>query len=546
MNREGTMTRSRVRGGAAAAALLLALTGCGKIDNQQQPSGGGNGVDDRAVKSGGTLRIALDGEPDKLDPTLARTLVGRNVFASICEKLFDVNEKLEVVPQLAAAMPNVSADGRTVTIKLRTGLRFSDGTTLDAAAVKTSLDRHRTLDGSQRKSELANVKDVTVTDPATVTLGLTQPFAPLAAVLADRAGMIMSPAVLTAKGADFGTAPSCVGPFKFATRVAQDRIEVVKDPNYYDAAKVKLDKVIYKTIPDASTRFNNLRSGDIDVAFNVSPINVDELKGMSNLRLISTESLGYQGITVNIGNVSGVGKAPGTLAAPYTGPFATEAKVRRAFMLTIDRDSLNRTVFRGQYAPACGPISPTSQLSSDAAQACPKHDAAEAKKLLSEAGVATPVKVSLIVVNDPDNRRIGEAVKSMAAEGGFDVQLEPTEFASSLDLTDAGKYQLYRIGWSGRVDADGNITPFVQTKGSQNVAGYSDAEIDQWLNDARSTQDLGKRKELYGKVVGKLQQDAPLIYLYRQKNLTGVTSKAGQVKEFGDGLLRVTTAGFVE
>jgi peptide/nickel transport system substrate-binding protein len=134
----------------------------------------------------------------------------------------------------------------------------------------------------------------------------------------------------------------------------------------------------------------------------------------------------------------------------------------------------------------------------------------------------------------------------MAAEGGFDVQLEPTEFASSLDLTDAGKYQLYRIGWSGRVDADGNITPFVQTKGSQNVAGYSDSEIDQWLTEARSTQDLGKRKELYGKVVGKLQQDAPLIYLYRQKNLTGVTSKAGQVKEFGDGIIRVSTAGFVE
>src|SRR5919198_3410808 len=106
------MTRSRVRAGAAAAALLLALTGCAKIDsNQQPPSGGGNGVDDKAVKSGGTLRIALDGEPDKLDPTLARTLVGRNVFAAICEKLFDVNEKLEVVPQLAAAMPDVSSDG---------------------------------------------------------------------------------------------------------------------------------------------------------------------------------------------------------------------------------------------------------------------------------------------------------------------------------------------------------------------------------------------------------------------------------------------------
>jgi peptide/nickel transport system substrate-binding protein len=543
------MAWSRARFGArlfaGATVISLVLTGCAKIDSGGSAPQQGGGQDNRAVKAGGTMRIALDGEPDKLDPTLARTLVGRNVFASICEKLYDVNEKLEIVPQLAAAAPQVSSDGMTVTIKLRTGLKFADGTVLDAAAVKTSLDRHRTLDGSQRKSELAPVKDVTVTDPATVEIHLSQAFAPLPAVLADRAGMIMSPAALTAKGADFGSAPVCVGPFKFATRVAQDRIEVVKDPNYYDAAKVKLDKVIYKIIADASTRFNNLRSGDIDVLFNVSPINVEELKGIPNLRLVRSEGLGYQGITVNLGNISGVGKAPGTLGAPFAGPFATEAKVRKAFMLSLDREALNRTVFRGVYSPACGPISPASPLSSDAAQACPKHDAAEAKKLLGEAGVQTPAKVSLIIGNTPDGRRIGEAVKSMATEGGFDVQLEPTEFASSLDLTDAGKFQIFQIGWSGRVDPDGNITPFVQTKGSQNIAGYSNPDIDKWLNDARAAQDIGKRKDLYGKVVAKLQEDAPLIYLWRQPNLLGVTDKVGQVQMFGDGLVRFGTAGFV-
>jgi peptide/nickel transport system substrate-binding protein len=203
-------------------------------------------------------------------------------------------------------------------------------------------------------------------------------------------------------------------------------------------------------------------------------------------------------------------------------------------------------VFRGQYTAACGPIGPASPLSSDAAQACPKHDPAEAKRLLSEAGVATPVKVTLIVGNDPDNRRIGEAIKSMTTDGGFDVQLEPVEFASSLDLTDAGKYQLFRIGWSGRIDPDGNLTPFVQTKGSQNISGYSNQEVDGWLNEARAEQDADKRKELYGKVVAKLQEDAPLIYLYRQKNLTGVSSKVGQVREYGDGIVRFGTAGFVE
>src|SRR5262249_11654032 len=152
---------------------------------------------------------------DKLDPTLARTLVGRNVFASLCEKLYDINEKLELVPQLAAALPEVSPDGKTVTIKIRTGLKFADGTVMDAAAVKTSLHRDRTLQGSARKSELGPLTDVTVVDPATVALHLSAPFSPLTAVLADRAGMIMSPQQLAAKGADFGTAPVCIGAFKF-------------------------------------------------------------------------------------------------------------------------------------------------------------------------------------------------------------------------------------------------------------------------------------------------------------------------------------------
>jgi peptide/nickel transport system substrate-binding protein len=532
---------------AATFAISLTLTGCAKIDDgggqqQQQPTG----PDSRPVKAGGTLRVALDAEPDKLDPSLSRTLVGRDVLNHMCESLYDANEKLEIVPRLAAAMPEVSGDGTTVKIKIRTGLKFADGTTMDAAAVKTSLDRHRTLAASARKSELGPITDVTVDDPATVTIHLAQPYAPLTAQLAERGGSIMSPAVLAAKGDDFASAPVCIGAFKFATRVAQDRIELVKDPAYYDAGKVKLDKLVFKTIPDATARLNNLRSGDIDMMIAVSPINVEELKGISSLRLIATDSIGYQGITINLANSAGVGKDPGQLAAPYAGPLASDPRVRRALQLSIDREALNRVVFRGIYTPACGPISPASPLSSDAAQACPKRDPAEAKRLLGEAGLTTPVKVSLIVINNADGKRIGEAIKSMVAEGGFDIQLEPTEFASALDLVDAGKFQMFRIGWSGQVDADGNVAQFFQTKGSQNTSGYSNPEVDGWLIEARSTQDTAKRKELYGKVIGKVREDVPIIYLYRSKNLIAVSNKVGQVRMYNDYILRLQNAGFVE
>lgn len=124
------------------------------------------------------------------------------------------------------------------------------------------------------------------------------------------------------------------------------------------------------------------------------------------------------------------------------------------------------------------------------------------------------------------------------------MQLEPTEFASSLDIAAAGKFQAFQIGWSGRVDPDGNLAEFVQTRGPQNRGSYSNPEVDSWINEARATTDLDKRRELYGKIVTKVQQDAPLIYLWRQKNILGLSDKVGQVQMYGDGIVRFGTAGF--
>jgi peptide/nickel transport system substrate-binding protein len=532
---------SLLRPAAVLLVLALAVSACSSIDSEEPA---GTDTDDRPVRAGGTLRVALAEEPDRLDPTLARTLVGRTVFNAICEKLYDVDEQLKLVPQLASALPELSADGKTATVKLRSGVRFADGTTLDAAAVKTSLDRHRTLTGSARASELSDVDGVDVVDPSTVAIRLKEPFAPLTAVLADRAGMVMSPAAVQASGEDFATEPVCVGPFKFASRVAQDRIEVVKDPNYYDAAKVKADRIVYSIIADSPTRFNNLRSGEVEVVDRPSATDVDALQADTNLRLLTSDSLGYQGITVNLANRDGLTKPPAPLAAPYAGPMASDVRVRRAFELSLDREAINRVVFRGKYQPACGPISKSSPYSSDAAQQCTAHDPAAAKQLLADAGLTTPVRVNLVVANTPDGRRLGEAIQAQAREGGFDVQLQPTEFTAALDATDAGKYQMFQVGWSGRVDPDGNITTFLNTQGAQNIAGYSNPQVDQLIAQARATNDEARRRDLYGQLITKTHEDLPIIYLYRVVNLTGVSAKVGGVKLYGDGIIRLAEAGF--
>src|SRR3712207_5660890 len=180
-----------------------------------------------AVQAQTAIRIGLAEDPDVLDPTLARTYVGRIVFASICDKLFDIDDKLNLVPQLALSH-ETSADGKSVTIKLRPNVKFHDGEPFDAEAAKYSLDRHRTMQGSFRRPELAEVDSVEVADPLTIKLILKKPFSPLLAQLTDRSGMMVSPKAAKEAGDKFGLKPVCAGPFKFVERVQQDRIVVEK------------------------------------------------------------------------------------------------------------------------------------------------------------------------------------------------------------------------------------------------------------------------------------------------------------------------------
>lgn len=534
---------ARRRTAVLAAVCGTALAACSSVGSSSSSGGQTNEVGQTAaqgVKNGGTLNLALSAEPDRLDPTLARSLYSRYVFNAMCEKLYDLDKDVKIVPQLAAELPQTSADGKTVTIKVRQGVKFADGTPLDAEAVKTSLDRHLTLKESARVSDLGPIDSVATTDASTVVIKLKQPYAPLTAALSDRAGMIMSPKQLKAKGEDFGNEPVCVGPFKLAKRVPQNSIELTKDPNYYDAAKVHLDKIVYRIISDSSIRAQNLKSGDADVADTVGTDDVDQIKADSNLSVLESPSLGYQGVTFNVGNANGVGTTPKIGSAP----FAKDKRVRQAFEYAVDRQVLVKTVFDGRFDPACGPISPASSFSSPAAQTCRPHDPAKAKQLLQQAGVSVPYKFSMQISNTPDSLQLGQALQSMVKDGGFDLKIEPVEFTSLLDLQDQGKYQAVQIGWSGRPDPDGNISTFVATGGSQNVAGYSNPALDALLQKARATQDEAQRKTLYGQVQTMLEDDAPLIYLYRQRNLTGVAKKVSGVQVFPDGIIRVAFAGF--
>src|SRR5450432_2148947 len=248
-----------------------------------------------------TLRIGLAEDPDMLDPTLGRTYVGRIVFGAFCDKLFDIDEKLNIVPQLALSH-ETSADGKEMTIKLRPGVKFHDGEAFDAEAAKFSLERHLTLPTSFRKPELATVDHVDVVDPLTIKLVLKSPYSPLIAQLTDRAGMMVSPKAAREAGDKFGLHPVCAGPYKFVERVQQDRMVFEKFADYWNKDNIFIDRVVFLPIVDVTVRLANLKSGGLDLIERVLATDIKDVRSDKRLVLSTAPELSYWGITINVAN----------------------------------------------------------------------------------------------------------------------------------------------------------------------------------------------------------------------------------------------------
>ena len=473
-----------------------------------------------------TLRIGLAEDPDILDPTLARTFVGRLVFAALCDKLFDVDEKLAIVPQLATGY-EWSADGKALTIKLRTDVTFHDGEKMDAAAVKFNLERHKTMPGSNRSGELRPVTTIDVVDPATVRLNLTAPFTPLVAILTDRAGMMVSPKAAQAGGANFGTKPVCSGPFRMVERVAQDRIVFERYANYWNKAAIHMDKIIFTPVPDSTVRLANLRAGQFDFIERVNPSDMEGLKKDSKLKVARITEIGYQGITINVGKSDQAQK----------NPLGKDARVREAFELSLDRQGLAQVVMDNEAQVGNQWVAPTNAYYAKN-MPIPKRNVERARALLKEAGVTNP-SFTLMTPTTSDAQRLALVIQAMSRDAGFDVKIQSTEFATSLNLADKGEFDAYILAWSGRPDPDGNLYSFHGCKQPLNYSGYCFAETDELLNKSRALRDPVERKKVFEQIAAKVIKDRPVVYLYHRNWLWAYSGKLSGVRNVPDGLLRI-------
>jgi len=471
------------------------------------------------------LHVGLREDPDILDPTLGSSYVGRIVFSGICDKLFDIDARLNVVPMLATGYE--WKDPTHLVIHIRDGVQFQDGEKLNAEAVKYKLMRDLTIKGSMRRGEVSSIDSIDIIDPLTVQLTLKAPASQLLAQLTDRAGIMISPKAAEAAGDKFGLHPVCAGPFSFDQRVAQDHIVLKRFPGYWDAKSIHFDEVDYLPNPNASIRLANLQAGALDIVEYVLPTDVPAVQHDPRLTTAIGDSLAYTGITINTDN-----------GPAHDSTLGKSALVRQAFELALDREALIQVVYSGMFTPTVQANPPSSPFFFQDLK-LPVRDVAKAKALLKQAGVALPVPVTLTITNGSDIQQAGEVIQSMVSEAGFDLKIKAMEFASSLQAAYAGDFQAYLIGWSGRADPDGNMWQMLHTGGTFNYGHYSNADVDKALDDARTVAAVDQRRGFYGKVWAQERTDLPLIYLWTAKNIVGMKKTLTGFQQVPDGLIRL-------
>lgn len=480
-----------------------------------------------APAAAATLRIMLEADAGQLDPAASTSFIERIVYASLCDKLIDTAPDLSYVPQLATKWA-WSDDRLALDLTIREGVGFHDGEKLDAAAVKYNIERYKTAPFSIRKAELAPVAGVEVTGPYAVRIKLSQPYAPLIGVLADRAGMMVSPKAAQAAGDKFTLAPVCAGPFKLVERVVHDRIVLDRFAGYWDAGTIHLDRVVFRPIPDSTVRLFNLLSGNAEIVDRVAATDLAQVRADKKARLLSATSIGYYTIVFN----TNAGERAAT-------PFGRNPKLREAFELAIDRDVLNQVVFNGEFKPNNQPVLPDSPFYART-RPMPKRDLARAKALVAEAaGAGQRVKLRMYIGTDTVIQRVGQVIQSMVGEAGFDLQLDVVEGTTMVANTKKGDFDAAFAIWSGRVDPDGNISIWLACNGFVNWGKYCDRKLDALLDQARAKTGTAERADLYRQAAEIYLDHRPQIFLYHPTWFWAVTEKLDGFRPNPDGLIRL-------
>lgn len=500
--------------------------------------------------TGPQVRITLNQEPDTLNPFYSGLRATFTVTQAIFNGLVVVNEQGDYEGDLAMEVPTVqnggvSADGLTITYKLRQGVKWADGQPFSADDVKFTYDAimnpANTISG---KSVYGKIESLTVKDPYTVELKMKEPYAAYAEFFSYPVGILPRHALGSLPDlnkADFNRKPFGTGPYRVTDWQAANYIQLDANPNYYKGAP-KIGRVIVRIVPDKNTQLAQVRANETDVAVDLNEDDAVQVDRIPGWKAFAIAGLTSDRLFLNLAE-------PGVADGSRPHPILGDKRVRQALEMGIDKQQLVDKVLSGKTKVATseypvGWAAPNLEPS--------KYDVDTAKRLLDEAGW----QVGADGIREKDGRKLHLSISSTSGNTlrenveqliqagwkamGVDLEIKNATAAvlvgewSENGLVQRGNFDIAYYGFTPGIDPSGTISPRFHSKqipfeGNQgegdNGMRYRDPQVDQWIDEADRTLDQARRKELYGEVMRKIADDVPVIYLYNRANVEAVSQR---------------------
>lgn len=475
----------------------------------------------QSVSKGGTLTAAIFADPLSFDPHITGNIQGRAATRAIHDTLFRVDQQGRLAPGLVESWER--PDEKTFVLKLREGLKFHDGTALDAGAVKFNIDRIRDPNTkSIRSGEINALDTVTILDARTIKLALKYPFAAFLFPFTDVTGCIGSPTAFQKHGLDYSPKASGAGPFKLVEYQKDSRTVLERNPDYWDKGKPHIDRLVLRPIPTDSTRLAELRAGGVQLAEALPLQDIARLR--QGNELVVSEKVGFRWEYFGF-----------NLRQQHIG---RSQKFRQAFQYAIDREGLHRAAYFGTGAIGYDGILPGSPFH-DPKYAPYKHDMDKAKKLLDEAGLSGPLSLVGPLQPDPVKQRAAQIFQATAAKLGVKIEIQQVDSAGYRDSLQGGVMPIDLQGWWGyRPDPDQYLAILLHSTGSYaKFHGYNNPEMDKLIDAQRRAASEAERKALFRKISDLMNEDAVYVPWHYSSDFKGLSPKVKGFVHPQDGIV---------
>jgi peptide/nickel transport system substrate-binding protein len=449
-----------------------------------------------------TLRIGVAEVPAALDPILDRTPAADSLLPAMCDALVALDADGRPVPALARTW-TFAADAKTLTLELRDDAKFADGSPVDAAAVKASLDRARRLPQSARRAELGAVAHVEAETPTRVRIDLDRAYSPLLARLAGRAGMIAR-----AAGED-GDDAVCAGPYRFAERRPDGTLVLARVEKHWDRDAYPFAQVAFVPVGEPALRLARLRAGALDLAGAIAPADAADLAGDRRFRVVRAVEPGWRAILFNLKR----GRH--------------DAASRAALERALDRAALVRDAGAGPLEPGDRWTAPGSRFDT----ALPPRGEPPASSAVRAFEMVVPARGE-----DIASARMLAAQAQAAGIAIRPVVLEP---AAAAQRVQNGDFEAALVAWRGGPDADDGAYAHFHCRGARNDTGYCHPAVDAALDAARATPDIDARRKHYAQAMAQLRADMPAIFIHHRATLFAQSVRLSDFVPAADGALRV-------